>query len=109
MKKNKDKNKDKEPASPEPQKIPQVHDLSSRVPDMSDAELAVFLGNAKRLQASGSAIQKKSAETLIPLIDEEMAKRLAAKEAAKAAKRKKPKASATEAAPAPAPDEAPQS
>ena len=94
MKKNKDKNKDKEPASPEPQKIPQVHDLSSRVPDMSDPELATFLANAKRLQASGSAIQKKSAEGLIPLIDEEMAKRLAAKEAAKAAKRKKPKAKA---------------
>ncbi|MEQ1756572.1 MAG: hypothetical protein ABL973_20825 [Micropepsaceae bacterium] len=109
MKKNKDKNKDKEPASPEPQKIPQVHDLSSRVPDMSDAELATFLANAKRLQASGSAIQKKSAEVLVPLIDEEMARRLAAKEAAKAAKRKKPKAKAAEGEPAPVVDEVSQS
>lgn len=97
MKKDKEKSKDKDQANSEPAKIPQVHDISGRIPTMSDPELNTLLGNARRLHTSGSAIQKKTAEFLLPLVEEELANRLAAKEAAKKArvsKRKKAPAAA---------------
>jgi hypothetical protein len=90
-KKDRDKSRDKE-TSGEPQKVPVIHDLSSRIPGMSDAELNSFLANARRLQASGNATQKKSAEALLPLIETEAAKRATEKEEARKArltKRKK--------------------
>jgi hypothetical protein len=90
-KKDRDKSRDKD-GHGEPAKVPVIHDLSGRIPGMSDAELNAFLANARRLQASGSAIQKKSADALLPLIEAEAAKRAADKEEARKArltKRKK--------------------
>lgn len=101
MKKDKHKEKEKEDANAESHKIPQINDISARVPTMIDSELATLLANAQRLKLSGSAIQRKTAEFLLPLIEEETAKRKAAKGSSKkgaaAAKRKKAAAEAKEA------------
>ena len=97
MKKDKEKSKEKDHAHAEPAKIPQVHDISGRIPSMSDPELNTLYGNAKRLQTSGSTIQKKTAEFLLPLVEEELAKRLAAKEAAKKSRGSKRKKAPVEA------------
>ena len=75
MKKEKDKSKDKDDAGADSHKIPQITDLSGRVPTMIDSELNSLLANAQRLKISGSAIQRKSAEGLLPVIEEEIAKR----------------------------------
>ncbi|MDZ4739343.1 MAG: hypothetical protein SGJ03_05490 [Alphaproteobacteria bacterium] len=90
MKKEKNKNKD-EASGAESHKIPQITDMSSRIPGFSDSELAIMLGNAQRLKTAGSAMQRKSAELLLPLMEEEAAKRKAAKGASKkgAVKKKK--------------------
>ena len=85
MKKDRDKPKDKD-HSAEPPKIPVVHDISGRIPAMADAELNSLLANARRLLASGTAVQKKSAEILVPLIETEVATRQAAKEEARKAR-----------------------
>lgn len=85
MRKDRDKPKDKD-HSAEPPKIPVVHDISGRIPTMADAELNSLFANARRLLASGSAIQKKTAEILVPLIETEVASRQAAKEEARKAR-----------------------
>lgn len=97
MRKDRDKPKEKD-HSAEPPKIPVVHDISGRIPTMADAELNSLLANARRLLASGTAIQKKTAEILVPLIETEVTTRQAAKEEARKArtssKRKKDAAAA---------------
>jgi hypothetical protein len=85
LRKDRDKPKDKD-HSAEPPKIPVVHDISGRIPAMVDSELNSLLANARRLLASGSAIQKKTAEILVPLIESEVASRQAAKEEARKAR-----------------------
>ena len=94
MKKDKDKPKDKnkDASTSEPPRMLQIHDLSDRVPAMSDKELDTLLNNGRRLLASGNAIQKKTAEVLVPLVEGELGKRAIAKDEAKkvaAAKRSK--------------------
>jgi hypothetical protein len=85
LRKDRDKPKEKD-HSAEPPKIPVVHDISGRIPAMADAELNSLLANARRLLASGTAIQKKTAEILVPLIETEVASRQAAKEEARKAR-----------------------
>jgi hypothetical protein len=85
LRKDRDKPKEKD-HSAEPPKIPVVHDISGRIPAMADAELNSLLANARRLLASGTAIQKKTAELLVPLIETEVASRQAAKEEARKAR-----------------------
>ena len=84
MKKDKDKPKDKnkDAAQAEPARPLQIHDLSERVPTMTDKELDTLLANGRRLLAGGNAIQKKTAEVLVPLVEGELAKRAAAKDVA---------------------------
>ena len=99
MKKDKNKDKDKDAQNNEPPKVLQVHDLSGRVPTMSDPELVSLLANGRRLLAVGNAMRKKMAEGLVPLVEEEVAKRIAAKdEAKKAAASKRTKKGAAAAA-----------
>jgi hypothetical protein len=113
MKKDKDKPKDKtkDASQSEPPRPLQIHDLSERVPTMTDKELDTLLANGRRLLAGGNAIQKKQAEVLVPLIEGEQAKRAAVKEEAKkaaAAKRaKRGKAAPVEAEAEAAPDPSP--
>jgi hypothetical protein len=85
LRKDRDKPKEKD-HSAEPPKIPVVHDISGRIPTMADAELNSLLANARRLLASGTAIQKKTAEILVPLIETEVTSRQAAKEEARKAR-----------------------
>jgi hypothetical protein len=85
LRKDRDKPKEKD-HSAEPPKIPVVHDISGRIPTMADAELNSLLANARRLLASGTAIQKKTAEILVPLIETEVTNRQAAKEEARKAR-----------------------
>jgi hypothetical protein len=85
LRKDRDKPKEKD-HSAEPPKIPVVHDISGRIPAMADAELNSLLANARRLLASGTAIQKKTAEILVPLIETEVTTRQAAKEEARKAR-----------------------
>lgn len=111
MKKDKDKPKDKnkDAAQAEPARPLQIHDLSERVPTMTDKELDTLLANGRRLLAGGNAIQKKTAEVLVPLVEGELAKRAAAKDEAKkaaAARRaKRGKAAPADAAPEPDPSQ----
>lgn len=91
MKKDSDKSRDKKPAAAEPPKVPVIHDLSGRIPAMSDAELNALHANAQRLLASGSAAQKASASTLAPVIEAEVARREAAKAEAREARLSKRK------------------
>lgn len=86
MKKDSDKSRDKKSAAAEPPKVPVIHDLSGRIPAMSDAELNALHANAQRLLASGSAAQKASAATLAPMIEAEVARREAAKAEAREAR-----------------------
>jgi hypothetical protein len=112
MKKDKDKPKDKnkDASQSEPARPLQIHDLSERVPTMSDKELDTLLANGRRLLAGGNAIQKKTAEVLVPLVEGEQAKRAAvkdeAKKAAAARRSKRGKAAAVEAAAEPDPSQA---
>jgi hypothetical protein len=88
----KKKERDKDAPSGEPQKPLVIHDISGRIPEMTDAQLTALAANARRLQASGTAQQKTSADALLPVIDAEMARRAAEKEEARKArltKRKK--------------------
>lgn len=88
----KKKDRDKEGTAAEPQRTLVIHDISGRIPEMTDAQLTALAGNARRLQASGNANQKKSAEALLPLIEAEAQRRATEKEEARKArltKRKK--------------------
>ena len=88
----KKKDRDKDAPSGEPQKALVIHDISGRIPEMTDAQLTALAANARRLQASGTAMQKTSADAVRPVIDAEMARRAAEKEEARKArvtKRKK--------------------
>lgn len=91
-------NRDAEKAAKEQTNAgPQVVDLRTRVPQMTDDALETLLGNAQRLIDSGSKLQRAGATDLIPVIEAELAERAAAKVAAAAAKKasaKKTKASA---------------
>jgi hypothetical protein len=79
------KKKDREKDSPaaEPQKTLVIHDITGRIPEMTDAQLSALADNAHRLQASGTATQKSSAAALLPIVDAEMTRRAAEKEEAR--------------------------
>lgn len=51
--------------------------LSERVPSMSDEDLGVLRANAERLVGHGSNSQMAAAAELLPVIDEERARRAA--------------------------------
>ena len=51
--------------------------LSERVPFMSDEDLGVLKANAERLVGHGSNSQMSAAAELLPVIDEERARRAA--------------------------------
>lgn len=82
----KKKDRDKDAPSGEPQKTLVIHDISARIPEMTDAQLTALAANARRLQASGTAMQKTSADALLPVIDAEVARRAAEKEEARKAR-----------------------
>lgn len=72
--------------------------LSERVPLMNDDDLKILRANAERLVAHGSTTQMTAAADLIPVIDEERARRAALPSTPvvrKAAVRKKKEAPAT--------------
>jgi hypothetical protein len=79
-------------------------DMSSQVPNMSDAQLKVLRANVERLQDSGSPMQMNEAKRLLPVILAEMeARKPAPAETTKRAPAKKkaaakPKAKAKAAA-----------
>ena len=65
-------------------------DIIERLPTFTDKELANLLGNASRLETSGTAKQQTMAQELLPLIHAEVAGRKAAKpKKAKAVRAKK--------------------
>jgi hypothetical protein len=75
-------------------------DWPTRLPDLSDEEIANLLRNAHRLRtASPDAVQAEAAAELVPVIEEEMAARRARRAAASA---KKPAAKPTPAVEPPA-------
>ncbi len=81
-------NRDAEKAAKEQTNAgPQVVDLRARVPQMTDDALETLLANAQRLLESGSKMQRAGAADLIPVIEAELAERVAAKVAAQAAKK----------------------
>lgn len=53
--------------------------LADQIPTMDDAGLANLKVNALRLQASGAAKQQEQAQAILPVIEEELARRLALK------------------------------
>lgn len=77
---------------------PSIVDLRARIPAMAQDALVSFHANALRLKESGTSVQKASAEDLLPVIEAELAARVAAKpkpaakKAATAAAAKKKKA-----------------
>ena len=52
-------------------------DMATRLPSLTDQQLATMLGNAERLGQSGSNKQKSEATRLIPLIQAEIEERRA--------------------------------
>lgn len=58
--------------------------IASKLPTMTDAELATLHGNTKRLMDAGTAAQQKSAEALMPCITAELSARYEAVAAEKA-------------------------
>jgi hypothetical protein len=60
-------------------------EMDQRIPDLSDKELESLHANALRLAASGSDKQRQQAESLLPLIAEQMETRRAAKTKTQAA------------------------
>lgn len=60
-------------------------DLAAKLPDMTDSALATLNGNASRLLQSGTTAQKKAATALMPALEQELASRRQAKQAAKQA------------------------
>ena len=59
--------------------------IDQRIPDLSDKELESLHANALRLLDSGTDKQRQQAESLLPLIGEQMEKRQAARVEAQAA------------------------
>ena len=51
--------------------------IQDLIPAMEDKDLATLRGNARRLEASGSAKQQAAASELLPFIDAEIATRKA--------------------------------
>lgn len=81
-------NKDSEKAAKEQTGAgPQVVDLRSRVPQMTDDALATLLANATRLRDTGTKLQQNGAADLIPVLEAEIAQRRAAKDEAAAVKK----------------------
>jgi hypothetical protein len=76
--------------------------LRDRLPQFSDGELTNLNNNATRLKETGSALQRRSAEELLPLIQSEIERRRAEKAAAAPAKARAKKAAAAADAAAPA-------
>ena len=62
--------------------------IEDLIPSMDDAGLANLRDNARRLKASNDGRQQEQASLLLPLIEAELAKRLAAKPPKKTAKKK---------------------
>ncbi|WP_158046180.1 hypothetical protein [Skermanella pratensis] len=60
-------------------------DLAAKLPDMTDSALDTLNGNASRLIQSGTTAQKKAATALMPALEQELASRRLAKQAAKKA------------------------
>jgi hypothetical protein len=60
-------------------------EMDQRIPDLSDKELESLHANALRLAASGSDKQRQQAESLLPLIAEQMETRRTAKTKTQAA------------------------
>ena len=52
--------------------------LADMIPTMSDPDLKALRANAARLSAAGSTVQMNTAAEIIPLIDDELARRAAA-------------------------------
>ena len=71
--------------------------IQDLIPVMEDKDLVTLRGNARRLEASGSAKQQAAATELLPLIDAEIATRKA-RLPAKAAPAKRISAKAKKAA-----------
>ena len=74
--------------------------MAERIPGMDDKDLATLHQNARRLEQAGAPGQQKAAAEMLPLIEAELATRLAAKPkpVRKAPVRKKPAAKAAAAA-----------
>jgi len=87
----KKKDREKDGTATEPQKTLVIHDISGRIPEMTDAQLSALAANARRLQTSGTAMQKASADALLPVVDAELARRAAEKEEARKARLSKRK------------------
>jgi hypothetical protein len=51
--------------------------LADMIPAMSDPDLKALRANAARLSDSGSTVQMNSAAEILPLIDDELARRAA--------------------------------
>ncbi len=62
--------------------------IEDMIPGMDDAGLANLRDNARRLKASNDGRQQEQAALLLPLIEAELAARLAAKPPKKTAKKK---------------------
>lgn len=69
--------------------------LADMIPTLDDKELATLRDNARRLEASGAGRQQQQAAEAMPLIEAELAARLALKPPKKVAKPRAPKAAAT--------------
>ncbi len=87
----KKKDREKDGTAAESQKTLVIHDISGRIPEMTDAQLSALAANARRLQTSGTAMQKTSADALLPVVDAELARRAAEKEEARKARLSKRK------------------
>ena len=62
--------------------------IADMIPGMDDASLANLRDNARRLKASNDGRQQEQAALLLPVIEAELAARLAAKPPKKTAKKK---------------------
>jgi len=62
--------------------------IADMIPGMDDASLSTLRDNARRLKASNEGRQQEQASLLLPLIEAELAARLAAKPPKKTAKKK---------------------
>jgi hypothetical protein len=80
--------------------------LADMIPNLDDKELATLRDNARRLEASGAGRQQQQAAEAMPLIEAELAARLALKPPKKTAKPRLTKAAKEAAAAAAAASEA---
>lgn len=72
--------------------------LADMIPNLDDKELATLRDNARRLEASGDGRQQQQAAEAMPLIEAELAARLALKPPKKTAKPRVTKAAKAKAA-----------